>query len=68
MARWIGSRAGETWPKKRKNTPTCDVSPRKLPIQNEKIFSICTRRLADSLETLNSSLAQLAHESGVANF
>jgi len=42
-----------------KNTPTCGVPPRKPPTENEKcFFSISTTRLAESVESLNSSLAQ----------
>ena len=39
--------------------PTRGVPPRKTPTENEKkFFSISTTRLAESVEGLNSSLAQ----------
>jgi len=42
-----------------KNTPTCDVPPRKAQSPNEKyFFPILTPRLAESVKGLNSSLAQ----------
>ena len=51
MAQWLGAQ-GQA--KVAKNTPTCGV-----PIENEKVFfSISTTRLAESVEGLNSSLAQ----------
>jgi len=42
-----------------KNTTICGVVPQKPPTENEKLFfSISTTRLAESVESLNSSLAQ----------
>jgi len=47
--------------KKFKNTPTCHVSPSKRQTKNENnFFSMSTRRLAESVEGLNSSLAPAA--------
>ena len=47
--------------KKCKNIPTCDVPPSKCQTKNRKIFfSMSTRRLAESVESLNSSLALAA--------
>jgi len=55
-------RAGQRWPQKSKNTPTCDGPPRDH--QTEKFFfSILTSRLAESVEGLNSSLALAAGDS-----
>jgi len=47
------------WVKVAKNTSACDVPPQKKNHQKRKcFFSILTRRLAESVEGLNSSLAQ----------
>ena len=54
MAQWVGAQGQVNVAK---NTPTCGVSPRKLPTENEKIFFLISR-LAESVEGLNSSLAQ----------
>jgi len=44
-----------------KNTPTCDVPPRKRQTKNKKLFFLMsTRRLAEIVEGLNSSLALAA--------
>jgi len=46
-----------------KTCPHCDVTSRKPQIQSEQMFfSISTRRLAESVEGLNSSLARLSGE------
>jgi len=59
MAQWVGVQGQVKVTKKRKNTPTCGVPPREPQTENEKrFFSISTRRLAESAEGLNSSLAQ----------
>ena len=56
MAQWIGAQ-GQV--KVAKNTPTCGVPSQKPPAENETFFfSISTTRLAESVEGLNSSLAQ----------
>jgi len=41
-----------------KTCPHCDVSFRKPKIEKEKKFLTCSLRLAESVEGLNSSLAQ----------
>jgi len=46
-----------------KTCPLCDVTSGNPPTENEKrLFSILTRRLAESEEGLNSSSAQLPGE------
>jgi len=51
MAQWVGAQ-GQV--KVAKNTPTCGVPHRKRKI----IFFISTTKLAESVQDLNSSLAQ----------
>ena len=54
MTQWVGGQV-----KVAKNTPTCGAPPWKPPTENKKfLFSISTTRLAESVEGLNSSLAQ----------
>ena len=61
MAHWDGAQGQAKMAIYRKNTPTCDVSPRKTQTQNEKFFSsILTTRLFAFVEGLNSSLALAA--------
>ena len=56
MAQWVGAQGQVTVAK---NTLTCGVRPRKPLTENENIFfSVSTTRLAESVEGLNSSLAQ----------
>ena len=55
MAQWIGAQ-GQV--KVAKNTPTCGVPPRNPPQNEKNCFSISTTKLAESVEDLNSSLAQ----------
>jgi len=63
MAHWDGAQGQAKMAIYRKNTPTCDVSPRKTQTQNEKFFSsILTTRLFAFVEGLNSSLALAAGE------
>jgi len=45
-----------------KTCPYCDVTSRNPPTENEKRFFILTTRLAESLDGLDSSLAQLPGE------
>jgi len=60
MAQWVGAQ-GQV--KVAKSTSTCGVPPRKPPTETENcFFSIFTTRLAESVEGLNSSLAQLPGE------
>jgi len=47
-----------------KTTPHCDVTHKEAQTQNEKVFFlISTRRLSESIDCLNSFLAQSAGES-----
>jgi len=55
MAQWVGAQ-GQV--KVAENTPTCGVPTRKPPPKTKIFFSISTARLAESVEGLNSSLAQ----------
>ena len=56
MAQWVVAQ-GQV--KVAKNTLTCGFPARKPPTENKIIFfSISTTRLAESVEGLNSSLAQ----------
>jgi len=60
MAHWDVAQGQAEMAKIRKNTPVFDAPPRKTQTQNEInfFFSIWTTRLAESVEGLNSSLAQ----------
>jgi len=61
MGQWVGAQGQVKVAKKCKNTSTCDVPPSERQTKNEKIFfSMSTRRLAESVEGLNSSLALVA--------
>jgi len=61
MAQWVGAQGRPKVAKKSKNTPTCGGPPREPQTKNKKnFFSISTRRLAESVESLNSSLALAA--------
>ena len=61
MGQLVGSQGQVKVAKKCKNTPTCDVPPSKPQTKNKKIiFSMSTRRLAESVEGLNSSLTLAA--------
>jgi len=63
MAHWIGAQGQVKLSKNVKTSPHYDITPRKPQIQNEKkLFSISTRRLAESVECLNISLVQSAGE------
>ena len=58
MAQWVGVQGRPRVAIKSKNTLTCSGPPREPQTANEKLFvSISTRRLAESVEGLNSSLA-----------
>jgi len=52
MAQWVGAQGQVA-----KNAPTCGVLLEDPPIKND-CFSILTTRLAESVQGLNSSLAQ----------
>ena len=58
MGQWVRAQGQVKVAKKLKTCPHCDVTSRKR--QTEKKFSISTRRLAESIEGLNSSLALAA--------
>jgi len=58
MGQWVGAQG---WPKVAKISKTrshCDVISRKKTPKTKTFFSISTRRLAESVKSLNSSLAQ----------
>ena len=64
MAHGLGPRAGQRWLKKAIPIPLVAVPPREPQTENKKIFfSISTRRHAESVEGLNSSLALAAGDS-----
>jgi len=56
MTDWVGAQGQVNLAKKTQTT--CDDTPRNPQIQNENFFLICGLRLAESVEGLNSSLAQ----------
>jgi len=62
MARWVGAQGQVNSATRVKTCPHYDVSQRKTTMQNEKKISIWTTRLAESVEGLNSSIAQSAGE------
>jgi len=58
MGQWVGAQG---WPKVAKifKTCLCDITFKNPPNENEKrLFSILTTRLAESVDGLDSSLAQ----------
>ena len=58
MGQLVGALGQVKVAKKMQNTPTCDVPPSKRQTKNKKFFfSMSARRLAESVEGLNSSLA-----------
>jgi len=59
MAQWVGVQGQVKLPKKAK-TPALEAVPLENPKPKTKksFFSISTRRLAESVEGLNSSLSQ----------
>ena len=59
MGQWIGAQGRPKVAKISKTCPHCDVTSRKPQTENEKNFySILTRRLPESVQGLNNSLAQ----------
>jgi len=46
--------------KKTQNTPTCDIPPENSELESKNFLWIETRRLAESAEGLNTSLALAA--------
>jgi len=59
MAQWVGTQGQVNVAK---NTPPLWRSAQKIPTENENFFSISTTGLAESVEGLNSSLAQTPGE------
>jgi len=57
---WLGwhQGSGKVGQKKQQNASTCDVIPRNPQSKTENVFFVCSLRLAESVEGLNSSLAQ----------
>jgi len=59
MGQWVGAQGRPKVAKISKTCILCDVTSRNPPTENEKrLFSILTARLAESLDGLDSSLAQ----------
>ena len=58
MARWVGAQGQVILAKKVKTCDRYDVSPRKR--KKKKVFLVWTSRLAESVEGLDSFLAQSA--------
>ena len=59
MGQWVGAQGRPKVAYISKTCPLCDVTSRNPPTENEKrFFSISTIRRAESVEGLNSSLAQ----------
>ena len=57
MAHWIGIQGQSKFVKNSKTCPLCDLTKRKPHTQIKYFFKIETRRLAESVDGLNSSLA-----------
>jgi len=58
MREWVGAQGRPKVTKISKTCPHCDVTSRKPPLKTKNVFfSMSTRRLAESVEGLNSSLA-----------
>jgi len=63
VAQWVGAQGQVKVVKKSKNTPICSGPPSEPQTENEKhFFSISSRRRAESVYGLSSSLAQSAGE------
>ena len=60
MGQWVRAKGQVKVPKNLKTCPHCDVTSRKRQTENEKRFFHLNRRLAESVEGLNSSLALAA--------
>jgi len=61
MGQWVGAQRQVKVTKKTQKYPHLWRSPRERQTENEKrFFSMSTRRLAESIEGLNSSLALAA--------
>jgi len=57
MAHWISAQGQLKWVKNSKNCLLCDVTKIKTHTQTKQFFLIETRRLAESVDGLNSSVA-----------
>jgi len=62
MAHWIGAQGQSKLVKNSKTPPLCDVPPRETLTQIKLVFLIETRRIAESIDDLNSSLIVSAGE------
>jgi len=58
MGNGLGPRAGQMWPTFPKHVLFVTLPPEKPPPKQKIVFSILTIRLAESVEGLNSFLAQ----------
>jgi len=58
----LATRVGWRWRKRGKNASTCDDPHREPKPKTKVFFSILTRRLAESVDGLNSSLAESVGE------
>jgi len=59
MGQWVGAQGRPKVAEISKTCLLCDVASRNPPTENEKrLFSILTTRLAESMNGLDSSLAQ----------
>jgi len=59
MAKWVGVQGQVKVAKKNNNTPTCSGLPSERQTESEKrLFFISIRRLAESVDGFDSSLAQ----------
>ena len=58
MGQWVGAQGRPKMAYFSKTCPLCDVTSRKPHRNRKSFFSILTTRLAESVEGLNSSLAQ----------
>jgi len=65
MGQWVKTQGQVKVDKNLKTCPHCDVTSRKRQTENKKtFFSISTKRLAESVKGLNSSLALPAGDFG----
>ena len=63
MGQWVGAQGWAKVAKISKSCPLCDVTFRNPPTENEqRFFSILTIGLAESVDGLDSPLAQLPGE------
>ena len=58
MGQWVGAQGQPKVAYFSKTCPLCDVTSRKPPPKLKIVFLILATRLAESVEGLNSSLAQ----------